>query len=128
MNVARASPPTYAAAAKAPCPTPRLTPITLTPRPLSYVDSMPAVILAQLEEDQLCKQRENTLIMKFSSGRPKLWEIHAHIADTWNFDTQPAVGFLDLRHVTLHMGSAADTKRALACPSNKLHNSLFRLF
>lgn len=66
--------------------------------------------------------------MKFSTGRPKLPEIRAHIAQTWNLDTQPAVGFLDLRHATLHMGSASDTKRALACPSHKLNNSMFRLF
>lgn len=66
--------------------------------------------------------------MKFSSGRPKLPDIREHIAQNWDLDTQPAIGFLDLRHATLHMGSVSNTKKALACPSKKMNNSLFRLF
>lgn len=67
-------------------------------------------------------------IMKFSAGKPRLQEIRAHIASTWDLEKQPAVGYLDPRHVTLNMASQADTKKALACPSNKIDTSLFRLF
>lgn len=51
-----------------------------------------------------------------------------HIAETWDLEKQPAVGYLDPRHVTLNMASPEDTKRALSRPSNKINNSLFRLF
>lgn len=40
---------------------------------------------------------------------------------------QPAVGE-NPRHITLHMGSLADAKRALSRTSNKTKTSLFRLF
>lgn len=66
--------------------------------------------------------------MKFSAGKPRLEEIRAHIASTWDLEKPPAVGYLDPRHVTLNMASQADTKRALSRPSNKINNSLFRLF
>lgn len=97
-------------------------------RPISYVDTMPAIILTQIEEDQLRKQRENTLIMKFSSGMPNLYEIRSHIHTEWNLERPPAVGVIDQRHVTLHMASPADTKRALARTTNKIKTSMFRLF
>lgn len=94
----------------------------------AFVDNIPDVLFTSLEEDQLCKQRENTLIMKFSAGRPRLFEIRDHIAAEWQLETPLAVGVLDGRHVTLHMGSAADTKHALARETNKIKTSLFRLF
>lgn len=68
------------------------------------------------------------MIMKFSAGKPRLQEIRTHIASTWALENQPAVGYLDPRHVTLNMASQSDTKKALACPSNKIDTSLFRLF
>lgn len=124
----RSSPSTYAAAVIKPTPTPRLTPVPLANRPISYLENMSAIILTQLEEEQLCKQWDNTIIMKFSTGRPKLPKIRAHIAQHWNLDSPPAVGFLDLCHATLHMGSVMDKKQVLACSSNKMNNNLFRLF
>lgn len=42
-------------------------------------------------------------------------------------EMQPAVGE-NPRHITLHMGSLADAKRALSRTSNKTKTSLFRLF
>lgn len=66
--------------------------------------------------------------MKFSAGKPRLPEIRDHIASEWQWDTPPAVGYLDPRHVTLHMASVADTNMALASTTNKINNSLFRLF
>lgn len=107
---------------------PRLKPVTLAYRPVSYIDNMPAIIFTGIEEEQLCKQRENTLIMKFSAGKPRLEEIRAYIASTWELENQLAMGYLDPRHVTLNMASQADTKRALSRPSNKINTSLFRLF
>lgn len=50
---------------------PRLLPIPLSKRHLSYVDNVAAIIFTPIEVEQLNKQRENTLIMKFSSGRPQ---------------------------------------------------------
>lgn len=38
------------------------------------------------------------------------------------------MGELDSKHVTVHMSSLADTKRALAHPENKIKASLFSLF
>lgn len=49
--------------------------------------------------------------MKFSAGKPRLEEIQAHIASYWNMETQPTVGYLDPRHVTLHMAFTAHTKK-----------------
>lgn len=108
--------------------TPTLNPVPLANRPISYVASMPAIILTHIEEDQLRKQRENTLIMKFSAGMPNMYEIRSHIHAEWNIERSPAVGVIDQRHVTLHMASSADTKRALARTSNKIKTSMFRLF
>lgn len=107
---------------------PRLKTVALAHRPISFIDNIPAVLFTDIEEDQLCRQRENTLIMKFSSGKPRLEEIRAHIASTWNLDAPPAVGYLDPLHVTINMASPADTRMALARPSNKINNSMFRLF
>lgn len=103
-------------------------PVPLTNRPLSYVDNIPALLFTPLEVEQLNKQRENTLIMKFSAGRPSLQDIRSHIAAEWQLASPPAVGLLDPRHVTIHMGSFADTTRALSRNSNRIQNSLFRLF
>lgn len=122
-------PKTYAAAATSqPRSVPRLKPVPLAHRPITYVDNIPGIIFTPVEEEQLCRSRENTLIMKFSSGKPRLAEIRAHIAATWELARQPAVGYLDPRHVTLNMASAEDTKRALSRPTNKINTSLFRLF
>lgn len=86
------------------------------------------MLFTPVEVEQLNKQRDNTLIMKFSAGRPKLYEIRAHIAAEWQLSSPPAVGLIDPRHVTLHMASAADTQKALSRPTNKVKNCLFRLF
>lgn len=107
---------------------PRLKPVSLAYRPISYVDNIPAILFTPIEAEQLSRQRENTLIMKFSAGKPRLEEIRAHIAESWDLEFQPAMGYLDPRHVTLNMASPADTERALSRPSNKINNSLFRLF
>lgn len=117
-----------AVAAKAPMVFPRLHPVPLASRPPTFVDNIPAILFTNVEEEQLRRQRENTLILKFSAGKPSPYEIRCHIASEWNLDIQPAVGILDPRHITLHMGSAADTKRALAHTENKIKTSLFRLF
>lgn len=117
----------YSAVTKHTRTVPRLKPVSLVYRPISYVDNILAVLFTSIKEDQLCCQRENTLIMKFST-EPRLEEIRAHIVESWNLKPQPAVGYLDPRHVTLNMASPADTKRALSRPSNKINNSLFRLF
>lgn len=118
----------YAGVTKKKRSVPRLKPVALVHRPISYVDNIPAILFTSVEEDQLCRQRENTLIMKFSAGKPRCEEIRAHIAESWDLETQPAVGYLDPRHVTLNMASPEDTKRALSRPTNKINNSLFRMF
>lgn len=107
---------------------PPLKPVALTHRPITYVNDIPALIFTSLEEEQLCRARDNTLIMKFSAGKPRLDEIRSHIATTWDLETTPAVGYLDPRHVTLNMATMADTNKALSPPTNKINNSLFRLF
>lgn len=66
--------------------------------------------------------------MKFAVGKPRIHEIWEHIAAEWQLETPPALGYLDPRHVTLHMISTADNNMALARTSNKINNSLFRLF
>lgn len=43
----------------------RLTAVPLAHRPPTYVDNIPAVLLTSIEEEQLRKQRENTILMKF---------------------------------------------------------------
>lgn len=106
---------------------PRLAPVPIANRPLSYIDNVPALIFTPIEVEQLNKQRENTLIMKFSLGRPQLPEVRAHIAAEWNLETPPAVGYMDGRHVTVHMGSLADTIKALVAKP-KIKNSLYRIF
>lgn len=65
----------YTAAVTIAKPGPRLTLVFLANRPPSYVDNIPAVLFTSLVEDQLYKQRENTLIMKFSASRPRHLEI-----------------------------------------------------
>lgn len=123
------TPSSYAAAVtKSMVVTPRLAPVPLASRPITYVNNMPALILTSFEEDELRKQRENTLIMKFSAGMPNMYEIRCHIHSEWGLDQPPAVGVIDKRHITLHMASPADTKRALACTTNKIKTSMFRLF
>lgn len=119
---------TYAAMAAKVFTTPTLATVPLANRPISYVANMPAVILTSVEEDELRKQRENTLIMKFSAGMPNLYEIRSHIHSEWNLERPPAVGVIDKRHITLHMASSSDTKRALARTKNKINTSMFRLF
>lgn len=118
----------YAAAASKPRVGSRLAPIQLVHRSPTYVDNVPGLLLIALEEEQLFKQRENTLIMKLSSGIPRLQEIRDHIASEWQLENNSAVGYLDPRDGTLHMASVADSNRALARTTNKINNSLFRLF
>lgn len=118
---------TYAGVTKHKRSVPCLKPVALIHRPITYVDNIPAILFTSVE-DQLCRQRENTLIMKFSAGKPRCEYIRAHIAEAWNLETQPVVGYMDPRHVTLNMASPEDTKRALSPPTNKINNSLFWLF
>lgn len=66
--------------------------------------------------------------MKFSASKSHLYDIQCHITWEWKLEMQPAVGVLDFRHVTRHMGSPSDTKGALARTSNKIKTSLFQLF
>lgn len=66
--------------------------------------------------------------MKISVGRPHLYDMWCHIHSESDFEFTPAVGTVDQRYVTLHMGSSSDTKRALAHTSNKIKTSLFGLF
>lgn len=106
----------------------KLSPVSLGSRPATQIYNIPAILLTYSEGEQLRKQRENTLIMKFSAGHPSLNDIRSHIHSDCNFDTPPAVGIIDQRHVTIHMGSPSDTKRALAPPANKIKYSLYRLF
>lgn len=120
---------TYSAvAAKTPYLTPRLKPVPLGSRPATHVDNTPAILLTQAEEEQLRKQRENTLIMKFAAGHPTLYDIRSLIHSEWKLEYPPAVGVLDKHHITIHLGSSSDTKRALACKTNKVKSSYFRLF
>lgn len=87
-------------------------------RPVTYVDNTsPALILTPMEEDQLCKQRENTLTMKFSAARPNLYVIRSHIRSEDH-----------TRHITLHLSSPADTTRPLARTTTKIKMTLFCLF
>lgn len=96
----------------------------LAPRPITYIDNTPAIILTQMESNYASKQK-NTLIMKISVARPHLYDMWCHIHSEWDFESTPAVGTVDQRFVTLHMGSSSDTKRALAHTSNKIKTSLF---
>lgn len=75
-NSSQAGTQTYAAAIKAKRAVPRLKPVDLVHRPLTYVDKIPALVFTSIEEDQLCRQRENTLIMKFSTGKPRTSQKH----------------------------------------------------
>lgn len=68
------------------------------------------VILTSIKEEQLRKQRENTLIMKFSAGHPHLYDARSCIHSEWNLEHPPTVGIIDQRHVTIHMASASVTK------------------
>ncbi|XP_012855474.1 PREDICTED: uncharacterized protein LOC105974861 [Erythranthe guttata] len=107
---------------------PRLVPVALAPRPTSSVEQAPAVFFSAMEIDQLNRQVDNTLIMKFSAGRPSLQDIRTHINTEWNLVSEPAIGFLDPRHITIHMGSTQDAKLALSRNSNNIKNCMFRLF
>lgn len=127
-NASHSTSQSYAAVVTKAYTTPSLTPVPLANRPITYVANMPAIILTSVEEDQLRKQRENTLIMKFSAGMPNLYEIRSHIHSEWNLERSPAVGIIDKRHITLHMASSMDTKRALAHTTNKIKTSMFRVF
>lgn len=115
---------TYAAPVNKPKLGPCLTPVPLTHRAPTYIDHIPGIMFTSLEEEQLCKQHENTLIMKFSAGKPRIFKIREHVAAKWQLETLPAIGYLDPRHVTLHMGSTTDTNRALVRPSNKIKKSV----
>lgn len=92
---ATAAPPYSAVVSKTATMYPQLTPVLLANQPSTFVDNIPAILFTNAEEEQLRKQRENTLIMKFA------------------------------RHVTLHMSSTADTKRALAFTTNKIKKTSF---
>ncbi|XP_012855090.1 PREDICTED: uncharacterized protein LOC105974520 [Erythranthe guttata] len=122
--------PSFAAMISAPrsAPPPRLSPVPLANRTSSIVEQAPAVFFSPLEIDQLNKQVDNTLIMKFSAGRPSLQEIRSHINAEWNLAAEPAIGFLDPRHITIHMGSVGDAKLALSRNTNSIKNCMFRLF
>lgn len=63
------------ASASAPPPIPRLTLGPLVTRPALYVDNTPLVVFTPTKVEHLNKQRGNTLIMRFSSRRPRLPEI-----------------------------------------------------
>lgn len=60
-------------AARAPFVTSRLQPVSLGSRPATHIDNILAIM--QTEEEQLRKQRENTLIMKFTAGHSSLYDI-----------------------------------------------------
>lgn len=66
--------------------------------------------------------------MKFSTGKPRLEGIRAHIASNWDLAIQLVVGYLDPHHAMFHTASTADTKKALAWNWNKIKSSLFRHF
>lgn len=107
---------------------PRLAPVPIAKSHISYIDDVQAILFTPIEVEQLHKQRDNTLIMNFSSGGPQVHEIHAHIVAEWNLAAPPAVGYIYPRHVSIHMASYADTTKALALNKYKMKNNLFCLF
>lgn len=66
--------------------------------------------------------------MKFSAGRPSLHNIWAYIASQWNLASPPIVGLLGPHHMMIHIGSFADTTRALSRTSNRIKMSLCHFF
>lgn len=102
--------------------------VMIAHRHITYINDVPAILFTPIEVEQLNKQRENTLIMKFSTGRPQVHGIRAYIAAEWNLPSLPAVGHIDPRHASIHIASFADTTKGLALNKYKMNNSLFRLF
>lgn len=63
--------------------TPRLSPVPITHRPLTYDENIPALLFMPIEVDQLNKQRENTLIMKFLALNFKKYALILRHNEIW---------------------------------------------
>lgn len=81
-----------------------------------------------VEVSQAESQLQLTLVAKLSTGRPPVETILAHINSSWGFSSPATVGLLDPRHVMIHLANESDYVIAWARESNKIDNSLFRLF
>ncbi|KAL3655048.1 hypothetical protein CASFOL_000834 [Castilleja foliolosa] len=86
----------------------RLQPIAAVSRHPVYIDNMQACIVSSIKVEEASKQFEHALILKFSAGRPSLYDIRAHINKAWNLEKQPVVTLLDARHVLVITASARD--------------------
>ncbi|KAL3613117.1 HLA class II histocompatibility antigen, DR beta 4 chain [Castilleja foliolosa] len=105
----------------------RLRSIPLPYRNTTYVDNVPACIISELELEEAAKQFEHALVMKFSSGRPSLFEIKNHINIHWGLSRQPVVTLVEARHVMVIMENKEDMVKAQIQVSHRINSSLYRI-
>ncbi|KAL3625034.1 hypothetical protein CASFOL_031702 [Castilleja foliolosa] len=105
-----------------------LQPIPFTQRNTTYVNNIPACIISNMELEQEEKQFEYALILKFSAGRPSLFDIKNHIYNSWEMKSDPVITLLDARNVLLIAENQEDMIKAQTQPSRRINASLYRIF
>ncbi|KAL3628287.1 hypothetical protein CASFOL_027333 [Castilleja foliolosa] len=106
----------------------RLEPIPLAIRTPTYVNNVPVCIISPMEVELASKQLEFALVLKFSSGRPSLFEIRNHINLHWNLSKEPVLSLLDARHILMITACNEDMVRAQSRVSHRINSSLYRIF
>ncbi|KAL3655747.1 hypothetical protein CASFOL_000143 [Castilleja foliolosa] len=106
----------------------RLKPIMADSRPPTYFDNIPACLFSASELEQSSKQFELALILKFSSGRPSLFDIKNHVKCYWNLLKEPVITLVDARHVLLIAENKEDMIKVQTQVSHRINTSLFRVF
>ncbi|KAL3633900.1 hypothetical protein CASFOL_022662 [Castilleja foliolosa] len=95
---------------------------------IMYKDEKPVCIISSLEIEQATKQLEYALIMKFTSGRPSLFDIRTHIKNHWKLAKDPIITLIDPRHVLVINENEEDMVIAQSQESHKINTSLYRIF
>ncbi|KAL3644412.1 hypothetical protein CASFOL_012344 [Castilleja foliolosa] len=105
-----------------------LKPIPFISQSTTYVNNLPTCIISTMELEQAEEQFQYALILRFSAGRPSLFDIKNHIYDNWGLSTDPVVTLLDARHVLLIAENQDDMIRSQTQPSHRINASLYRIF
>ncbi|KAL3637542.1 hypothetical protein CASFOL_018710 [Castilleja foliolosa] len=106
----------------------KLRPVASPIRTAVYIDNTQACIISPLEIEEAAKQLEHALILKFTAGRPSLFDIRNHILQSWKLSAEPVVSLIDARHILVITATEKDRITIQSQDSKRMLSSLFRVF
>ncbi|OVA01789.1 protein of unknown function DUF4283 [Macleaya cordata] len=70
----------------------------------------------------------HALILKFSAGRPSIYDIKSYIDLHWGLTRKVIVGIIDPRHILLNLTSEADVLKTMVREKKHIKGYWIRLF